>query len=73
VLDTYEELRLVRTRELELNSTASEEEVGLVFDFLEKMACQLNEAEQQLTALLQELHAQTHAAQDMLEAEEQGE
>ncbi|WIA34370.1 hypothetical protein OEZ86_012706 [Tetradesmus obliquus] len=71
VLDAYEQLRLVRSQELALNTTAAEEEVALVFDFLEKMACQMSEAESELTALLQELHAQTHAAQDMLATEQQ--
>jgi hypothetical protein len=70
VLAAYEELRKVRMQELELNTTASEEEVALVFDFLEKMACQLNEAEVKLTALLQELHEQTRAAQEVLAAEQ---
>jgi hypothetical protein len=70
VLAACDELRKVRMQELELNTTASEEEVALVFDFLVKMACQLNEAEVQLTALLQDLHAQTRAAQEMLAAEQ---
>jgi hypothetical protein len=65
VLAAYEELRQVRTQELELNATASEQEVALVFEFLEKMAWQLTEAELQLTALLRELQEQTQAAQKL--------
>jgi hypothetical protein len=65
VLAAYEELRQVRTKELELNTTASEEEVALVFQFLEKLACQMSEAEQQLTVLLRELQEQTQAAQNL--------
>jgi hypothetical protein len=70
VLAAYEELRHIRTRELELNTTACEEEVALVFEFLEKMAWQLSEAEVQLTALLRELQEQTQAAQDMAAIEQ---
>jgi hypothetical protein len=68
VLAAYEELRHVRTQELELNTTASEEEVALVFELLEKVAWQLTEAEVQLTVLLRELQDQTQAAQKLCAA-----
>lgn len=59
----YEQLSAIRAEELSLLCVCSDEEVQVVYDFLDKMAAQLTDSQKTLTRLLRDLEHQAELVQ----------